>query len=296
MENLTMAVPSKKTTPAPAAKVAKKQNALDSLGQLGQQVKPTAKKATKERNSIELDAATDEAFVKFSEANQVRAFVSEREDNLKNEVCEFALNEFSKTLFANKSRPGNPQLTHSKVDGRGVSVPDITAIFQVQDRFSVKLDESATPESAVEAFVAVGLPQGAAQDLVDNEIDFNPVTNTRPLNELVSGHYGENRQWIDATETEKELGERLLNLILENFQPDEINLIVKKQNSIKPKAGFLDRLAGYCESAEDVNNVFKVVKPINFISSVKFGINDDPQAKATRLIEATAEIVGAEAE
>ncbi len=133
---------------------------------------------------------------------------------------------------------------------------------------------------------------------MDNEIDAEPVLTLRPFNELINGHYV-GKTFVKATKEETNAGEKLLALVMgkkaKPLTEDEKNLVIRKEERFKVKAGFFERLASYCKSADQVLTVLQVITPTHFVSHMKFGVSDTPEHRHSRLIVEAANILGVEA-
>lgn len=215
-------------------------------------------------------------------------------------VKEEMLDLFGETIFRNGSVPANPKLQTELADGR----PDMSGIFQVQNRFKFNIPEDVNGNSDVAvrvlfALEAVGMSTDNAQKLIDAEIDGSPVVRLRPFGELVDGHYegeGKNKTFVEATAEEKAVGQKLLEFVSgTNSDPlteDERAIAIRIEERIKVKEGFMQRLKGYCQTEDIVKGVLKVITPTHFVSHMKFGISDTPEHRQTRLKAEASEIVG----
>lgn len=293
----------KAASKAPAANAA---NAADVLGQLADMVAPVAKPkpGQKQRWELPLTPEAEENFNRWIESKIIFDVVKTRMDNSKDELTEYCLGYIADQLFKNRSRPNNPELKSKKGNHT-----DSTAIFQLQDRFKYRFPEVpegvSVREHFITVFVNLGLHRNDAERLVDNEIDFNPIVGLANLSDLLQGTMGKNREWVEATPEQKEAGRKLAAFLMgqpdkdgqvtvEALTPQELALIVKRSPSIAVKAGFYDRVATYCQNADQLKAIFKVIVPIAFPSSPKFAINDTPEEQGRRKIKAAADILGVE--
>ncbi len=106
-----------------------------------------------ERPMVEVSADALEAFKRLVGAKAVLEIVESRADAEKGIVHEIMLEAFAKTLFEYGVQPVNPKFYVANGDQ-----DDMTGIFQVQNRFKVKVPEGDDPaeERLVEALVLAG--------------------------------------------------------------------------------------------------------------------------------------------
>lgn len=279
-------------------------NTADLLDQLSDLV-PTTKKpkaGAKENWDLVLNAEQTLTFNRWIEAKCVSEIVDTRLDSSKDELCEFALDIVCKKLWDSKVRPLNPVLT-VKVG----NTVDSHAKFLFTDKFKYRFPEIPDDANArdffVQIFVDLGLEQADAENLVDDELDLNPIVGIRPLTELLNGHYGEKRQFIDSSDAEKEAGRKLMQMLkaqpdadgmcqVEVLTAEERGLLIRRENGIKVKSEFYSRVCLYCHSVEQLKAIFKVIVPIAYPTQQKFAINEVPDKRATRLVQAAANIIG----
>lgn len=274
---------------------------LDQLNDLVP-AKAPPKAGAKQKWEVELTGRDAENFIRWLEAKSVGDLVDARLETSKDELTGFGLNLWANTLWKTKNKPGNPVFIVKRAGST-----DCLATFIVQDKFKTRfpeIPEGANPRDfLVGVFVDLGLEQADAEGLVDNELDLSPVVGITSLTELTQGKYGEKRAWIDATPEQQEAGRKLLafltarpgddgNVTVEGLTPAERVLLIQRGTGVKVKAGFYSRVCTYVHSAEQLRAVFKVIVPIAYPSHQKFGVNDTPNQRATRLIESAAGIVG----
>lgn len=261
--------------------------------------KPKAGKPTKWEMELTTEARADAE--RWINGKTVLEPVEKRVENAKNDFIEYALNVMVDKLFANKNKPSNPLVILKKDDGKTVDHQ-----FQVTmtDKFKYRFPE--VPEGAdprdhfIEVFQNVGLHPTDAEKLVDNELDFNPITGFRTLTELLEGRYGEGREWIDSSAEDKVAGGKFAALLMwdgngdapEALAPEEKMLVIQRSPGLTVKAGFYDRVATYCQTKDQVLGVFKVIQPIIYPGYAKFAVNDTETDKTRRKIEAAADILG----
>jgi hypothetical protein len=281
-----------KTTSGAAAGV------LGKLASLGS-VKPKAK-ATSTKWELPLTPEAEADALRWVGGKAVLEPVEKRVEQGRNEFGEYALSVMAERLFANKSKPSNPLVILKKEDGK---THDHQFQFSLQDRFK-KFDlpegDVDLREHFVNALSAVGLRPADAEKLVDNELDFSPVPEVKSPKELLEGHFGEKREWIEATDDQKSAGNKLVAFLVwdgtgdapEPLTPEEQVLVIESRNGVTVRGGFYDRVATYCQNKEQLLGVFKVVKPIFSLGFLKFALNDTETDKTRRKIEAAADILG----
>lgn len=279
-------------------------SAADLLGQLSDLAPATEKPkaGAKQRWEVVLTGGDAALFNRWITAKSVYEVVESRLENTKDELGEFAMGIVSDALWKSKTKPLNPTLTIKN----GNSL-DSTAVYLFQDKFKYRFpdvpDGVKARDHFVQVFAGLGLELGDATKLVDQELDLNPVVGIRPLTELTQGRYGEKRQYVEATAEEKEAGRKLMaylvgqpdddgNVTVNALTPAERALIIKRDPGIKVKAGFIGRVCNYVHSVEQLKAVFKVIVPIAYPAHQKFAVNDTPEARANRLKDATADIIG----
>ena len=273
------------------------------LGQLAALVPTTAKpkpgKATKWELPLTPEAEADA--IRWVNGKSVLEPVEKRVENAKNDFIDYALDFMANKLFETKSRPSNPLVVLKKADGKTVDHQ-----FQVQmtDRFKYRFPE--VPEGTdprdhfIELFENIGLHSTEAEKLVDNELDFNPITGVRSLTELLEGRYGEGREWIDSSDDEKAAGGKFAALLMwdgsgdapDALAPEEKMLVIQRSPGMTVKAGFYDRVATYCQNKDQLLAIFKIVQPVIFPGYAKFAVSDTETDKTRRKIEAAADILG----
>lgn len=282
-------------------------SAVDLLNQLNDLVptKQKPKAGAKSVWEVPLDGAQAEILRRWVSAKNVSEFINARLENSKEELCEFALNMVADSLFKTKNRPLNPNFIVRNEQGQ----LDSKAVYLFTDKFKYRFPEVPDGVNArdhfVDVFVNLGIEETDAENLVDNELDLNPITGFVSLTELTQGKYGEGRQFIESSDAEKSAGKKLLqfltakanadgNVVVESLTPEEKGLVIRRESGIKVKAGFYSRVCTYVHSVEQLKAVFKVIIPIAYPSHQKFGVNDPPTVRSQRLISAAAEIIGVE--
>jgi hypothetical protein len=291
----------KKTTSR--AKVSTSQVAADILQQFNDMVKPEEKpKATKAQKwelPLSVDAAVDAE--RWSNAKALFDLVEARVDSAKSDFCDYATKIMAEKIFANKSKPSNPIILLKDLDGKTVHQCQFTMMDKFKFGFGAVPEDTDPKEHFVSQFVDVGIHPTDAERLVDTEIDFSPIQGFRPLNELLQGHYGEKREWIEADEATKEAGRKLIKLLMWNGDSrqtpealtiEEKKLVTSYRSDINVRAGFYDRVSSYCQSVEQLMAIFKLIQPIVYLAYLKYAVQDSEKEKAERLTEVAREIVG----
>ena len=225
--------------------------------------------------------------------------VKERMDQSKDQFCEYALRILAENLFKNKTKPSNP-LVVIKKDGKA----DHQFQFQMTDKFKYRFpdvpDGIDPRDHFIKIFESVGLHPTEAEKLVDNELDFNPITSLKSLTELMDGTYGAGREWIESTEESKQAGKKLAALIMwQEGQPapeplsiQEKSMILDRSPGMVVKAGFYSRVAGYCTTVDQLMGIFSIIQPIAYPVYEKFAIEDSQMEKMNRMVDAAADILG----
>ncbi len=259
-----------------------------------------ARKITKtkktDRPTVDVPRDALISFKRLVGAHSILEVAKSRQDAEESIVNEIMLDSFINSLWLNGFVPTNPKLLVEKNDR-----PDMTGIFQVQQRYKVTIDkgDNTPKDRLIEALQASGLNEENAQRLVENEVDAEPIILLRPFNELVNGHY-EQKEFVPATEKEQAVGQKLLNFVMGNesipLSDEEKDLVVRREDRFKVKDGFLQRLKTYCNSKAELSGVLHVIVPVHFVSHMKFGISDTPETRQTRLVDEAAKLLGVESQ
>lgn len=265
-----------------------KPSAADMLGALtGGKVK--AKKPAKpERPEVELSEYAQELFADLAPATELANIFQSHADNAKGQFNSEVFDEYTKTMWANRSQPTNPAL---KVRNDAGQV-DCEGIMIVQEKIKIQIPDAEDPiESTVDLMVKSGVTETVARSLVENEVDFTPTIGLRPFTELMNGHY-EERQLIDATAAEKAVAEKILAFVTNDLSEEERDLVIRNDAGTVVKQGFLQRVATYATSEAELKAIFKVMTPVHYPKGVKFAVSDTPVNKTNRLISKASEILG----
>lgn len=282
-------------------------DSIDVLKSLEKQttIVSTKKDAKSDRWELELNDFGKEISTRWISSKVVSDCVNSRVENSKSQLCEYALEKISDKIFSLGCHPGNPNVFIKNDKG----VVDHKFNLVMQDKFKLdvpkEIPEGENPTNFlrsyyIELLTSVGLSDEKATTLVDEELEIYPVTGVRSLTDLIDGHYGEKRIWIEATDEEREAGSRLAALLTwdgtgatpQPLTPEDKSLVVRRDNSVTVRAGFYSRCCQYVKSAEQLRNVFTVIKPVLFPSYAKFAIEDSEKDRVMRKIDAAKDILG----
>jgi len=261
--------------------------------------KPKAGKPTKWEMELTPEARADAE--RWVNGKTVLEPVEKRVENAKNDFIEYALDVMADKLFTNKTKASNPLVILKKEDGKTVDHQfQVTMTDKFKYRFPDVAEGTDPRDHFVEVFQNVGLHPNDAENLVDTELDFNPITGFRTLTELLEGRYGEGREWIDSSAEDKTAGGKFAALLMwdgtgdapEALSLEEKMLVIQRSPGLTVKAGFYDRVATYCQNKDQLLGVFKVIQPIIYPAYAKFALNDTETDKTRRKIEAAADILG----
>jgi hypothetical protein len=264
-------------------------SASDMLAALSGKAKPVAKKDTKkERPVMELSPEGQDLYRRFAPAKQLLDVVTAEVEAVKGQL-NLEMNEsWTATLWNNKSLPSNPEIRIFDENNR----LDCQGMYVVQERFKLQIPDNADPTgSIVNLLVELGVDQTKAESLIDNEVDFTPQTSLRPFNELVNGHY-EDRQFIESSATEKAVGQKLLEFVMNELDADEQALVLQNTPKSVVKKGFLQRVTGYANNKDQLASILKVFVPVVQNKGAKFAVSDSPVDKTQRLVDYAAQLLG----
>lgn len=315
--NKTTATENEVQTPAttgpapsiPAARIdadagpAKKPSLKDRMKKMS--AAPEAKKpAANKRPEYDAPQEAVDALARFIPADNIRAIAEKRAENAKTEVAEIMLKAFVAALWKNKVVPSNPKI----IVRDGVGQPDMSAIFQVQDRFTPNnmklpeikpdMEEEQVVDLIVGALVDAGVEEDYAKKFVADEVSTAKRRNIRSLNELAEGHFGQDKQWVDATPAEQAVAEKLMDF-LDTLSFEEQAIIRRDETKVSVKKDMLTRVCNYTRFDKDdprgegqVAAILKVFGPVNFPSHATLGLSDDEATKISKLQQAANEIIG----
>jgi hypothetical protein len=255
--------------------------------------KATSKKATKpERPEVQLSEYAEQLFSEFAPAKELADIFTERAENIKSQLTEEVFEEYVGAMWTGKSQPTNPALKSRNSDGR----VDCEGIFIVQEKIKVQVPDPSDPsESTIALLVKSGVSEAVACKLVENEIDFTPQVGLRPFNELVSGHY-EERAFIESSAAEQAVAQKILEFVTNELTEEEQQIVLRNEPKTVVKKGFLERVATYVGSENELKSVFRVLQPVNYPKGAKFAVGDTPVGKTNRLIGKASEILGSDSE
>ncbi len=269
---------------------AKKVSPADMLKMLGGS-KPAVKTApaSKNRPEVKLTHEAEKTMRGFAPAKELFDHFESHLDNLKSEVKELVFPLYVDTMWSQKSQPANPAI---KVSRESDGKPDIESVYIVQEKYKVNADSA---DAATKLLIDLGVPPTDAVRLVENELDFSPFVGIR-LEEMVRGHKVADG-WIEATEAEQALATKIMQWYngdgtVKPPTPEEQQLGLEVKPNCRVKSGFLERVAGYAQTKEQLSAIFKVIAPVAFAKGGKFGISDSLDEKNTRLLQEAAKILG----
>ncbi|NCA13962.1 MAG: hypothetical protein EBS89_07485, partial [Proteobacteria bacterium] len=257
---------------APAAPPARR-----SLNQLNASGRKAAAKTEVEGWQMPMTPESTAVAVRWLQAKLVLKPVETREQNAKDELSEYCFRQMAEQIFKTKNRVTNPRVTIAKEDG----TTDHSFIFLLQDRLKVNLPAPKPGqdhrELLIQTFVDAGLHEQSATQLVDRELDIEPVSSIRNPKELL----------------------KLLDLVLWDgtgtppaLSDEDRKILIVTTETVKVRSGFLDRVASYCQSVDQLMAIFRHITPTSFPSHEKFALNDSPESKLHRLVDACREIIG----
>lgn len=272
------------------------------MQQFAEMVQPDAKPKAGKNNKwvMELTKEAYDSATDWANSKVLSDLFDTRLTNARAEFCEYATQVMVEKIFNNRSKPSNPLVVVQDDDKR----PDHQFQFTMMDKFTFGFAEVPEGQSArehyIQQLVDVGLHPNDAERLVDNEIDFAPIQGFRPLNELLEGRYGERREWIEADEATKNAGRKLISLVMwdgsgaapEALTVEEKRLVTNFKTGLNVRAGFYDRVAGYCQNLDQLRAVFTLIKPIVSLAYLKWGMQDSETDKAKRMLIVAKEIIG----
>jgi hypothetical protein len=289
-----MATKTAKTTKRPTKKIdvpavrTKPKSASDLLSMVSGAAPVKKKKAATDRPTLELTPEAKELYSQFVPSKQIFDIFESHLKIIKSDLKSEVFRLWAEQMFSQKAKPVNPKLALNNEDGN----PDMSGVFIIQAKFKVS---ATTAEEAQEMLVAVGLSEEDAEKLVTAEIDFTPMSALRSFNELVKGHKVDGG-FVEATAQEEAIAQKLMLFVMgqktEPITEEERAVVLLNQPNIQVKHGFLDRVANYCKTAEQLHGVFTVVSPVAYARAGKFGISDTSDEIRTRLVTAAAEILG----
>lgn len=312
----------KKADPAPAVVAP----AIPTSGEpvkklsLAERFRSKAKPATKEvkdkdRPTIQLTPEIEALFREFAPTKELFDILEAKKDREAKELNAELWKLFVASLWQKKNQPKNPNIEVKNSDKK----VDCKGMYTVQTGAKIKVDmppveDGESPDEAfVKALIALGVEEADAIRLVERELDFTPQW-TLPLTDLLHGRFAGGK-FSPASDSQRSGCEKLFlfiqgedsegNALDENstlqFSDEEREAISEAVNSnvkyavrLTDSGSFLDRVCEYAHCREQLESILTLIKPLAFVQRVKFAVSDDPAKKNERLIEAAADILGAE--
>lgn len=266
---------------------------LDVASMLGQLAKASTEKkkgSSKARPELTLSKEAQAAFREFAPAKELSDYFKAHFSQTRNEFLDIAWNEFIEFMWSQKTQPKNPSLNVNGSENDGdPNKSDCSGQFVVVSKLSV---DAESAEDAVEILVDQNVSPQDAERLVDEELDFTPMTGIRPLNHLLIGRK-ESGAWIDATEAEQTAAAKLQSVLMsDTFTDEERTLLVTSHSNVTVKSGFLNRACTYAHNSNQLAAILSVIKPQLQLRSVKFAVSDSLDEANTRKIQEAAKILG----
>jgi len=249
-------------------------SALDKLNRLNEVVVMVEDKKPQDRPTMPVPPGALKAFERLVPALRILKTAEARKEIEEGIISDEMMGEYAQILWNQGTRPVNPRLTVKHNDGR----PFMSGLFQVQEKWKLNYEKGDAPVAVrlAAALVKAGFDQLTADTIVKNEINCQPLTVLRPLNELAVG-----------TAVEKSAAEKLISLAFgeaaEPLTPEERAVAVKKIEVVEVKDGILQRVKQYCSSAMQLKMFFKVISPVHFVSHAKYGESDTDEERTRRL-------------
>lgn len=275
-------------------------SAGDLLAGLAGRAKTPEKKSEAKKQHPELSISDDTGnlYRRFAKAKQLYDVVEGELNAVKGELNSDLLDSWTDGLWSQKAWASSPAIKVRDASGR----IEAEGLFIVQEKFpKLQIPDNERPsESIIEGLTAPSQPGDVATEplsvddatsLVENEINFAPQLALRPFNELVNGHYVE-RQFIEATDAEKAVGQKLLEFVTNNLTPEEQELVLLNKPQTIVKKGVLQRLAGYVKSKRQLVRVLQYVVPTAYPKGAKFGPTLSQQARTDLLGDFAKELIG----
>lgn len=245
--------------------------------------------ATKERLIMTISETGEDLYRRFAPAKQLLDVVEAEVEAVKGELNVELFDSWTQLCWDHKNQPANPAIQVRNADGK----IDCEGMFVVTERISVQIPDPANPaESVATLLVEMGVDKAKAESLVNSEVSFTPVLSLRPFMELIEGHYGKDRQFVEATPTEKAVGEKILKLLTENLDDDEKALVLVNVPKTVVKKGFLQRVATYANAKSQLASIFKVFVPVVQNRNAKFAVSDTPVEQTNRLVSFAKKLLG----
>jgi hypothetical protein len=239
---------------------------------------------TKPSKSVKWEIVLDDSDLliaeHFVEAKSVFEKFESNLSSAKNELHPIMQDFLIEEMWNTKSRPRNPLVLLKRKDG------SIEHSFQyiLCDSFNIKCPDEVQDrlEYFMDLLAQCGLSDKNSKIFLENEVCFEPVHGFKTLNALLEGTFGKNRAWIESTQEEKVAGLKLSSLMVwrgghpipEPLTEKENVLILEMSKSVQVKAGFLQRVAGYCKTKEQLRLVLTIFKPTMYASHLDFCVGE----------------------
>lgn len=248
------------------------------------------KSKSKDRPKIALTEEAKNLFKMFIPAKVLKDHFDSHYKNTREQLNDIAFKLWVKTLWNTKSQPTNPKITMER-NGK----PDLESLLVVTTNFKVQVPEGDDPAREIRLLLNDnGVDLTLASKLVNNELDFTPILQMRPLNHLQYGKY-ENGDFISSTKEEKAVAEKIMALVSgEKTDPlteEEKSLAFELIQNVKVKPGFLNRVCNYARKEDHLHAIFRVIKPTIQNRGAKYGISDSLVEREERLIGEASEIL-----
>lgn len=256
-------------------------SALDKLNKLNQSLDTTKKTEKVERPEMPVPSSVKQSLTRLLPAQRLGKYCEERIKVENSIVSEEMLSVYAEILWSQGCRPTNPRIVCDHVDGQ----PDMNGLYQVQERCKLVFDKGESPVRMriAAALVKVGLSADMAEKVIQGEINCQPMTILKPLDELAVG-----------SEVEQSAATKIIDFCYgETTEPltvEERAAATIKVERTEVKDGFLERVKMYCSSADQLKMLFKVIVPVNFVSHAKFA-EDETQGFFVWLVDQARQIV-----
>ena len=247
---------------------------------------------TKPSKPVKWEVVLDDSQIliaeRFVEVKSVSEKIEASLEASKNDLYPILQNFLIEKMWNTKSRPTNPLILIKRRDG---SV-DHQFQFILSDKFSISCPDNI--EDRFQYFMGLldqcGLSEDDSERLLENEVYFESVVGFKSLDVLTNGKLGEGRAWIESTQEEKIVGQKLATLMTwrggyplpEPLTEKENILLIDMSNKVQVKAGFLERVAQYCKTKEQLVLVLTIFKPTMYAIHVKFGLEQNDNKKNER--------------
>ncbi len=238
-----------------------------------------------------------DALRRFIPAKAIWSIAEKRASNAESEASEILFKSFCEALWKSKVVPANPKVLIKDEKDQ----PEMSAIFQVQDKFSpgnmklpeikVEMEEEKIVSLIVNALVEAGAEKADAEKLVLDEIETSKRRNIRSLNDLAIGHYEQDKRWVEATPEEQVVAGKMMDW-LDTLTPEEQALVRRDEIKVTVKKDFLTRVCNYAHGVEQLRGILQIFGPTNFVSHAALGLSDDEATRIKKLQQAADEMIG----